>query len=254
MSTRPTWRFDAGSDATEWIAPTDMLLNVLLARRMADATGRPIRVAEIGVWKASWMVSMIENAPVERYLGVDPYPALDDVRARVVALMTEPAVGGRAELVADLSRACTVRCNRDGHDAFDVIHVDGEHTQPAVARDLAWAAEHLAPGGLLLVDDFRHPFFPGVSAALYAFLQATPHCAFLMTGNKAYLCHDIDAAAWRARGAETLDGAGLMWCRHYGEGGADPQPYIQDPSIDGDPVLLCVEGANDALAIDLACL
>ncbi len=40
---------------------------------------------------------------------------------------------------------------------FDVIYVDGDHTDEGACRDLENVVAHLAPGGFLLFDDITHP-------------------------------------------------------------------------------------------------
>jgi predicted O-methyltransferase YrrM len=50
-----------------------------------------------------------------------------------------------------------------------MLFIDGEHTHEAVSSDLEYA-ELLAPGGLLVLDDFSDAF-PGVVSAARAFLQ-----------------------------------------------------------------------------------
>ncbi|MBP0464557.1 class I SAM-dependent methyltransferase [Roseomonas sp. PWR1] len=51
------------------------------------------------------------------------------------------------------------------------VHVDGEHGRGAVRHDLALAAAHLAPGGVILVDDVFHPWFPNVTAGVMDVLE-----------------------------------------------------------------------------------
>ena len=47
------------------------------------------------------------------------------------------------------------------------ISVDGDHGAPAVARDLAFAGEMLATGGIVALDDFLNPRAIGVSEGAY---------------------------------------------------------------------------------------
>lgn len=43
---------------------------------------------------------------------------------------------------------------------FDLILVDGDHTEFGAIIDLDMALEHLSPGGCLIFDDIRHPLLP----------------------------------------------------------------------------------------------
>lgn len=70
---------------------------------------------------------------------------------------------------------------------FDLIYVDGDHTQDGAAKDLRDVWPLLAPGGSILIDDVFHkcnwdpdPANPsgfnfGVARALWGFLQAHSH-------------------------------------------------------------------------------
>lgn len=53
--------------------------------------------------------------------------------------------------------------------AIDYLYVDADHGYDAVAADLTDWLPHMAPGGLLLGDDYGHPHFPGVREAWDAF-------------------------------------------------------------------------------------
>ena len=55
-------------------------------------------------------------------------------------------------------------------------HVDGGHDAATVRGDLAICAQHLIPGGVIVVDDHAHPHYPGVAEAVRDFL--TEHTAF----------------------------------------------------------------------------
>lgn len=81
------------------------------------------------------------------------------------------------------------------HGCFRWIHIDGEHSGPAVRNDLAIGAALLAPGGVICLDDFFTPAYPQITAAVFEFL--TSHGGsfhlFLVGYNKGYICHGSDA-------------------------------------------------------------
>ena len=52
---------------------------------------------------------------------------------------------------------------------FDVVLIDGDHTEAGVARDLATAPTLVTPTGLLLSHDYTDPNWPGVRAAVDRF-------------------------------------------------------------------------------------
>lgn len=67
---------------------------------------------------------------------------------------------------------------------FRLVHVDGCHSYEACAHDCQYALEHLTSDGLLVVDDYEKPEYPGVRCAVDE-LDAR---LFYFDGAKAYLC------------------------------------------------------------------
>jgi hypothetical protein len=51
------------------------------------------------------------------------------------------------------------------------VYVDGDHEEVSVAADLAAWWDLLAPGGIILGDDYGNPDWPGVTAAWNAFAR-----------------------------------------------------------------------------------
>ncbi|WP_328887460.1 class I SAM-dependent methyltransferase [Streptomyces sp. NBC_00316] len=50
--------------------------------------------------------------------------------------------------------------------AYGVIIVDGDHSQEGVAADLDWVERIVAPGGIVVLDDYGDASWPGVQEAL----------------------------------------------------------------------------------------
>lgn len=57
---------------------------------------------------------------------------------------------------------------------FRFVHVDGSHDYTDVLHDLRLARRHLVRGGVIAVDDFDHPDWPGVYLAVAAFRAEHP--------------------------------------------------------------------------------
>jgi len=57
-------------------------------------------------------------------------------------------------------------------ERFRCIHVDGGHSHAEALGDLRIAVDHLLPGGLLIVDDYKHAIWPEVTAAVDEFLRS----------------------------------------------------------------------------------
>ncbi len=55
---------------------------------------------------------------------------------------------------------------------FRLVHVDGSHLEDPVRWDIGLAKELLAPGGVIVLDDFRSPHTPGVALAVWEAVHA----------------------------------------------------------------------------------
>lgn len=71
---------------------------------------------------------------------------------------------------------------------FDLIHIDGEHTESAVVKDLYFSIENLTQGGVIVVDDIWHPLFPGITSGVMKVVHELNLAPFLSTRNKMWLC------------------------------------------------------------------
>ncbi|MEU5596357.1 class I SAM-dependent methyltransferase [Streptomyces sp. NPDC020298] len=74
------------------------------------------------------------------------------------------AAGAAARIQQGFSEDAGVRALLSDR-SYGVIIVDGDHSAAGVAADLEWAEEIVAPGGIVVLDDFGHPKWPGVQEA-----------------------------------------------------------------------------------------
>jgi len=81
-----------------------------------------------------------------------------------------------------------------------LFSVDGGHTAEVVENDLAIAADSLAEGGVIVMDDYFNREFPGVSEGIARFLIAHPGLLvpFALGDTRMFLCRPEWAARWRA--------------------------------------------------------
>jgi hypothetical protein len=72
--------------------------------------------------------------------------------------------------------------------SYGVVIVDGDHSAAGVAADLEWAEQIVAPGGIVVLDDFGHPKWPGIKEAFekhmgtgtrFTFLGQVAHSGYL---------------------------------------------------------------------------
>jgi predicted O-methyltransferase YrrM len=82
---------------------------------------------------------------------------------------------------------------------FRFIHIDGGHSREQALFDLELCSRHLLPGGTIVMDDYEHPNWPGVTEATDAFLAQRREFAVLADlnrhgalGRKIYLNRMLD--------------------------------------------------------------
>ena len=57
---------------------------------------------------------------------------------------------------------------------FRFVHVDGGHSRAVALRDIKIADQHLARGGVIVIDDYHLSMFPEVTEAVDAFIAERP--------------------------------------------------------------------------------
>ncbi|MFF1683423.1 class I SAM-dependent methyltransferase [Streptomyces sp. NPDC058256] len=63
--------------------------------------------------------------------------------------------------------------------SYGVIIVDGDHSAAGVLADLEWAEQIVAPGGIVVLDDFGHPKWPGIKEAFEKHMTTDTRLKFL---------------------------------------------------------------------------
>jgi predicted O-methyltransferase YrrM len=218
---------DDGSE--EWLLPADARIAVHLLRR--TGVGEGPRVLEIGVWKGAWTSVVLRNVPGASVVGVDPYPGgAGSVREGMLRRLDSLSVSERFSLHSDVS-------DLDPSSRFDLIHVDGDHSEDAVWEDLRRAEELLAPTGVIIVDDISHKWLPGVASATYRYCAGSDLRMFLLTNAKGYLARRATAdALHRSLSQDRRSIAGVRLFRDYQE--MTGHPYPETSELLGQSVLL----------------
>lgn len=83
---------------------------------------------------------------------------------------------------------------------YRLFSVDGGHAMDVALHDLRQANAVLAEGGVIMVDDYFDPKFPGVSEAVSRFFLLSGEARvvpFLITGNKLFLATTAHGALYR---------------------------------------------------------
>ena len=143
-------------------------------------------VLEIGVHKGGWLFALAQNTRNLIGVGIDPYPDNEPVKAYFLEQIRERKLEESIFLYSDWKALST---GQHGEFQFDIIHIDGEHSEKAVVEDLKKAKPFLAKKGILVIDDIFYHSFPGVTSAAFEFIQQEKLSPFLLTQKKLYLCH-----------------------------------------------------------------
>lgn len=241
MSTERTWWFPVGPKAANLDQIDGLITCLLLDQHHPYPTQH---VLEIGVWQGAWIDLIIRNSDEATCYGVDPYPMDEDLETKVTRRLEAYNRQSRTRRYTHfqyLDEALSfIHCD---DSRMNLIHVDGEHSYSAVARELALLTSGvLARGGIVVVDDYRHPKYPGVGAALWNFLSGGEFVPFLFTINKAYLCRKNVAGDHKNWMEKNVLRAGLR-VEPANRGG-----YVQSPEVFGFTPLLVVDPQNYQLA------
>ncbi|MCC6386445.1 MAG: class I SAM-dependent methyltransferase [Dehalococcoidia bacterium] len=182
-----------------------------IARKQVDL-GVQGGVCEVGVHQGrTFILLQLLTRPAELAVAVDVFERQDlnvDGSGRGVRDIFERNCRRHG---CDLARVRILSADSltlSGHDLaaaangpLRLVHIDGGHTGQVAAHDMAAAAAALAPGGVIIVDDYFHEQWPGVSDGVRAFFAANPGAGlvpFAIGGNKVLFCGRAFAPAYRA--------------------------------------------------------
>jgi hypothetical protein len=201
--------FDGGKYSNEiagWCADqVPYSLEILFKSEAAIAEPGPI--AEIGVHHGKFLIGAHNALGGQKALGID----LFDDQSRNVDGSGQGSLGHFRDAIAkfaakpDLIDPMIFDSMEIGFEQIDEIYarfgrfkvfsVDGGHTPGHVINDLSVAQQLTSQNGVILVDDFFSPHWPGVTEGLMRFFLAGQNkfVPFLFLTNKLYLtglsCH-----------------------------------------------------------------
>lgn len=128
-------------------------------KRLAD-TARPVRMLEIGVRTGYMGVAFARATPGRcLYVGLDPNLYVHnglDLAGATFRQLREQLPNAEFVLIEGYSWDAEVQRSLAHSGPFDIIHIDGDHTVPGKLVDLDLARRLVAPGGVVLVDDYEH--------------------------------------------------------------------------------------------------
>lgn len=101
---------------------------------------------------------------------------------------------GQSTLIVDHVNEASVR----------FFHIDASHLYEHVAADLRSAKRLTAPGGVVVLDDYRSLHTPGVAAAAWEAAQTLGFKPFLLSTQKMYGTFDDDTTEHRRRALRAI--------------------------------------------------
>jgi predicted O-methyltransferase YrrM len=143
------------------------IVNVLYA---AAELVRPATYLEVGVRRGRSMSMVAATVPQAKLFGFDMwvsnYAGMDNPGAQFVASeLRKIGHVGQVEFLAGNSHETLPAFFRQHpSQMFDIITVDGDHSDKGAYRDLRDVLPHLARGGVLVFDDINHPDHPNLYA------------------------------------------------------------------------------------------
>ena len=155
-----------------WMTPLEL---GWLAQRARDARV----IVEIGSWKGRSTRALADNTRGTVY-AIDPfegpcytdagetYPLKTDVWKSFAWQLKDHLKSGRVRVIKATSAVALPAWLKTHGATADLVFVDGDHRQAAVAADLEAAWPLLKAGGLLAGHDFTNATWPGVQAAVVA--------------------------------------------------------------------------------------
>ncbi len=139
-------------------------------RLFGHLKGKPLRVLEIGVWEGcstTWILEELLTHPKSRLIAVDtfkgspftrvtsPYKEiLPKLEKRFRANIKKTGQKGKVKVVRSTSLHLLSALHRKQTDPFDLIYIDGSHASLDVLSDASLAWPLLAPGGVIVFDDY----------------------------------------------------------------------------------------------------
>jgi hypothetical protein len=99
------------------------------------------------------------------------------------------------------------------HQSVRWMHIDGEHTGPAVYAELELAHKIVRPDGLVVIDDFFSPRYPSNTTEAVRYLEKNPFHfrLFAVAFNKGYFCRPEYLAKYMDFAAGRLSDALLAY-------------------------------------------
>jgi predicted O-methyltransferase YrrM len=141
-------------------------------------------VAEVGAFEGRFFIALAKSLhDGERALGIDVFEWPNaQVIDRFEANCKRYRVPAEKRITwkADSNKMTAAELlAKVGGQKVRLIHVDGEHSQAALTKDLELATAVIGEGGVIVLDDMLHPGYPTLMVAVHAYLERQPEMTVL---------------------------------------------------------------------------
>jgi hypothetical protein len=194
--------FDGGLDEVERWLSHGAVTTTLAIDHLQKASNICGNVVEIGVHHGKYFI-VLKNlcAPNERAIAVDVF---EDQHLNVdgsglgnrVMFENNIATYTDGERISIIQNDSTLlrKSSLIIEGNVRIFSIDGSHTADHTFSDLMLAADTLAEGGVIILDDLYSPHWPGVQEGFHRFMSSmhTRFSAVSIGDNKLYLCFKAD--------------------------------------------------------------
>jgi len=180
------------------IEDRDFCLSIMRMQRQRRSAGAAL---ELGVHHGRFIALLCSR--YESVVGIDAWldefgADLDPESVRYVERRVEEACLAFCGRAPRLVRSKTKAIPAEMLDRYSFIHIDAGHEAEDVLADLVLASRHLAPEGVIVLDDAFASLTPGVCEAVFTFnWSAAGLSPFAVGPNKLYACRTVDADTYR---------------------------------------------------------
>ena len=209
------------------------LLDAYLATEFARSFTAAL---EIGVYKGGWLTTLASNNSSILTIGIDPYPNLEVIKNSLIEYRNKIGLKERLFIYSSFNELLNSTHNQI---TYDMIHLDWEHSQSGVSKDLKHLHPLLNDNGILIIDDIFYHSYPGVTAAAFSFIEKNSLTPFLFTEKKLYIC---DRRYYKEYYTKTISALNLLRIDYEeSQNSTSKAPYIQSNSIFGSNLIITSE-------------
>lgn len=142
-------------------------------------TGREGSLVEIGTYMGRTFIGMaMASRPHERVVGFDLFPTgVHDGLRKAAENLTPEELKEFHVFMKNTNELSVADYMRHVGKPARFVHIDGGHSHWDVVQDMNLATSFLAPGALVVFDDFMHDWYPDLTEGVLGALRMSPHLA-----------------------------------------------------------------------------